>query len=188
MVDAMHADARLVREEWEAVNNSTGEQEIHLARLASALADYFESRSMAYATLRWARSPNELHGPLDAAVLVDARRLVSGRFATLAASLEDLSRRMVARERRTVEVDEIIAREREDPTMLVVYRAEREVLDRVRRRESQRAGAALLAYHHYRGALARIAAASPAVTPRELNPLGIFTLRRLTALSAPALD
>jgi hypothetical protein len=186
VVDAMHADARLVRDEWEAVT-AAPDSEVHLARLASILATYLESRRVAYSILRWPRLPSDLHGPLDPAILVGARRLVSGRFAAVAASLEDLSGRLASHARRADEIRDILERTRNDAGLAEAYRAELDALDRIQRREAERTSDTLLAYHHYRTALARMAAASPPAAIPELDPVPSFKLRRLTALSVPRL-
>jgi hypothetical protein len=186
VVDVMHANARLLRDEWEAVA-AAPDSEVHLARLASSLASYLESRRVAYSILRWARLPNELHGPLDPAILVGAWRLVSSRFAAVAASLEDLSVRLASHARRAEEIRDILQRTRNDPDLADAYRAELDALDRIQRRESERASDTLLAYHHYRATLSRMAAASPRAAVPELDPVTSFKLRRLTALSVPQL-
>src|SRR5205085_804107 len=55
VVDAMHREARLVREECDAVTAlqgaSDGELDAHVAPLATALANYLESRRRAYSLL-----------------------------------------------------------------------------------------------------------------------------------------
>jgi hypothetical protein len=186
VLDVMHADARLARDEWEALT-AAPDSEVHLARLASALASYLESRRKAYTILRWSRLPGDLHGPLDAEILVTGRRLVSRRFAAVAAALEDLSARLASQTRRADEIHDILERTRNDPDLTDAYRAELAALDRIQRRESERVTDTLLAYHHYRAALSRMAAASPPSAPAELDPVTPFKLRRLTALSVPRL-
>jgi hypothetical protein len=63
------------------------EREERTERLASGLADYLESRRRAYSILNRVRSPDDLHGPLDARVLVAARARVLSRLQSLATDL-----------------------------------------------------------------------------------------------------
>ena len=63
------------------------EREERTARLASDLADYLESRRRAYSILGRRRSPDDLHGPLDAAVLLAARNRILARLQQLAGEL-----------------------------------------------------------------------------------------------------
>jgi hypothetical protein len=63
------------------------EREERTVRLAADLADYLESRRRAYAILNRVRSPDDLHGPLDAGVLVAARARVLSRLQNLASEL-----------------------------------------------------------------------------------------------------
>jgi len=63
------------------------EREQRTVRLASDLADYLESRRRAYAVLNRVRSPDDLHGPLDATVLVGARNAVLTRLRKLSDEL-----------------------------------------------------------------------------------------------------
>jgi hypothetical protein len=65
------------------------ERDEHQLRLATSLADYLESRRRAYGVLGWGRAPDELHGPLSAAVLAGARDGIFARLRGLAAELED---------------------------------------------------------------------------------------------------
>jgi hypothetical protein len=85
------------------------------ARLAAGLADYLESRRRAYAVLNRGRSPDDLHGPLDAAVLVASRNQVLARLRTLSGDIERAHPPLVAlRDRMTAlrrEIDELQATE-----------------------------------------------------------------------------
>jgi hypothetical protein len=191
VVDAMQSEARHVREECEAVtalkDPSAGELDGHLAPLASSLASYLESRRMAYSLLRWEKQPGELHGPLDPDVLVRARRLVMERQQALGAFLREEARRLEAGEKRATELHDIVERDRSDPTIVEVYVAELDALDRIRRREAERISHALFAFQHYREELGRMATASALVAPREVEWLPATDLRRLTAAATPAL-
>ena len=64
------------------------EREERTARLANDLADYLESRRRAYSILGRRRSPDDLHGPLDASVLTASRDRVLARLQQLARELE----------------------------------------------------------------------------------------------------
>jgi hypothetical protein len=72
------------------------EREARTVALASSLADYLESRRRAYAILNRVRSPDELHGPLDATVLVSARNRVLGRLRNLSGDIERAHAPLVA--------------------------------------------------------------------------------------------
>jgi hypothetical protein len=185
VIDAMNADARRVREEWDALVSAGDDQ--HLARLAEALATYLESRRRAYTILHWDRPANDLYGPLDGPLLVGARRLVGARFESLAATLEDLSRRIAASDHRAEDLRQLIERERDDAAMVAAYRAELQANEKVRRAETERVGQTLVAYRQYRSALARIASTSPRPTEHNLDPLPPQRLRRLVALATAPL-
>jgi hypothetical protein len=192
IVDAMHRDARLVRESCEAVaalkDASPSETDAQLAPLAASLASYLENRRLAYSLLRWGRITSELHGPLDPPILLQARQLVVARQHNLALSLHETARRLDASQRRTDELRDLVAREGHDTDLVDAYVAELDALDRVRRREAERISHALFAFQHYHATLARMAAATPLVDPRELEALPPPEMRRLTALSSPPLE
>ena len=63
------------------------EREQRTVRLAGDLPDYLESRRRAYAVLNRPRSPDDLHGPLDAAVLIAVRATVLTRLQQLSGAL-----------------------------------------------------------------------------------------------------
>ena len=63
------------------------EREDRTARLAADLADYLESRRRAYAILNRRPSPDDLHGPLDAATLLAASNRVLARLQSLSVEL-----------------------------------------------------------------------------------------------------
>ena len=63
------------------------EREDRTARLAADLADYLESRRRAYAILSRRRSPDDLHGPLDAPTLLAASNRVLARLQSLSVEL-----------------------------------------------------------------------------------------------------
>ena len=72
------------------------EREERTARLANDLADYLESRRRAYSILGRARSPDDLHGPLAAAVLMAARNRILARLQQLAGDLDRAHAPLVA--------------------------------------------------------------------------------------------
>lgn len=190
VVDAMHAHARLAREEWEAILSAAGdgEAERHTARLAGHLADYLQSRRAAYNLLRWPRAPGDLHGPLDAQVVMRGRDLVVSRLNALAALLEGSALLIDSMHARLgdarARVDRLTA-EHADRARLDAERGEVARLDQAWRRESDRAAAALQAYQHYRDSLQRMAAASERIVAvRGLDPLSPRTARKLAAMAA----
>jgi hypothetical protein len=91
------------------------EREDRTARLANDLADYLESRRRAYSILGRARSPDDLHGPLDAAVLIAARNRILARLQQLSGDLAHAQAPLVAlRDRMTAlqrEIQELEIRE-----------------------------------------------------------------------------
>lgn len=91
------------------------EREDRTVRLATNLADYLDSRRRAYAILNRGKSPDDLHGPLDAAVLVAARNRILGRLQSLSSDIERAQVPLVAlRDQMTVlrrEIDELAATE-----------------------------------------------------------------------------
>src|SRR5437667_4695566 len=160
----MRSEARLVREEGEAVaalRDPTGAAaDEHVAPLATALADYLESRRLAYSLLHWERLPTDLHGPLDAKVLLEARWAVLNRQRALADFLREAARRLGTAEKRSADIRELVERDRDDVPLVDAYVAELDALDRIRRRESERISHALFAFQHYREALVRMASSS----------------------------
>ena len=188
IIDAMHREARLVREEVQAAqalhDASPAELDARLAPLATSLASYLEARRLAYSILRWERMPDELHGPLDPDLLLQARGLVVERQHALADFLREASRRLEETEKRAAAVNDLVQRDR-DPAMVDAYVAELDALGRIRRRESARIGHALFAFQHYREALGRMAVSSELVAERQLDWLPPVDMRRLTAAASP---
>ena len=72
------------------------EREERTVRLAGDLADYLESRRRAYAILNRGRSPDELHGPLDATLLVASRNRILGRLQSLSGDVVHAQAPLVA--------------------------------------------------------------------------------------------
>jgi hypothetical protein len=188
IIDAMHSEARLVREHIQAVaglrDPSPAELDAFVAPLAESLAHYLEARRLAYSILRWERARDELHGPLDPDLLLQARSLVLERQHTLADFLREAARRLGETEKRATAVNDLAQRDH-DPVMVDAYVAELDALDKIRRRESARIGHALFAFQHYHDTLARMAAASELVPERQLDWLPPTDMRRLTAAATP---
>jgi hypothetical protein len=118
------------------------EGEARLGRLASVLADYVESRRRAYAILSAPKSPDELHGPLDGALLLAARGRILSRLRALSdelgatlATLESLRGRITLLKR------EIPRLESADPAgnLLGARRRELAALEREWEAEAERA-------------------------------------------------
>jgi hypothetical protein len=63
------------------------ERDERTGRLAAELADYLESRRRVYAILGRGRSPDDLHGPLDAGTLLAASNRVLSRLQSLSIEL-----------------------------------------------------------------------------------------------------
>jgi len=188
IIDAMHSEARLVREHCQAVaalrDPSAAELDAQLAPLAASLATYLEARRQAYSILRWERPRDELHGPLDPDVLLQARGLVLDRQHALADFLREAARRLGDTEKRATAVSDLVQHDR-DPAMVDAYVAELDALDKIRRRESARITHALFAFQHYHDTLARMATASDLVAERQLEWLPPTDMRRLTAAATP---
>ena len=92
------------------------EREDRTARLANDLADYLESRRRAYSILGRARSPDDLHGPLDAAVLIASRNRILARLQQLSGDLARAQAPLVAlRDRMTTLQREIAVLEMSEP-------------------------------------------------------------------------
>jgi hypothetical protein len=189
VIDAMHSEARLVREHCQTVaalrDPSPAELDAQLAPLAASLASYLEARRLAYSILRWERARDELHGPLDPDVLLQARGLVLERQHALAEFLREAARRLSETERRATAVSELVQRDHDDPAMVDAYVAELDALDRIRRRESARISHALFAFQHYHDTLARMATASDLVAERQLEWVPPTDMRKLTAAATP---
>jgi hypothetical protein len=117
------------------------EREERTVRLAGSLADYLESRRRVYAILNRGHSPDELHGPLDATVLVSARNRVLGRLRNLSGDIERAHAPLVALlDRMNVLRREIDALEASEPagTRLALRRQSLAALEDEWERETER--------------------------------------------------
>jgi hypothetical protein len=173
----------------ESLRRASAESEQHRRQVATLLGDYLEARRLVYSIKQWKRSPDDLHGPLDAEVLEAAGTAVLARLAELAAflagarvTLEDLRGRYT----RTAEAAAVA----EPPVQEGRARAEEELaaIDREWRRHSGAVTQALELYQHYLDSRRRIAGLAVAVLPaRHFEPLDQRTIRKLLTLIAQPL-
>jgi hypothetical protein len=165
-------------------------REERMGRVAALLADYLERRRLAYSISRWERCPDDLHGPLDPAVLAAAREQVFTRLADLSVDLakaparfERLHRRY---ERVLVAMHEL--EEVSGPSLaLEGYRQELTALERAWRRESEQASLRIDAYLQVRDGARRILSAGSTTPPRNPDPLRPGVIHRVAALKTVSL-
>jgi hypothetical protein len=138
------------------------EHDDRLERLASALAGYLESRRRAYRILGWGGAPDDLHGPLEANVMLAARSRVLDRLTALSKDLEVATSRLEPLRARRNRLDEQIllveARDLHDPS-LPGRRQARAALERDWEVEAVSVRRRLDAYDHFRAEARRILAA-----------------------------
>ncbi len=164
------------------------EGEQRLARLASSLADYLESRSRAYAIRSQPRSPDDLHGPLDGAVVLAARGRILSRLRVLSAELSaTLTRLESVRGRIALVEGEIPRLERTEPPspVLPARRRELAVLREQWETETERARHQLSARDQLHAEGKRILAATgrDEVDIQEWDTLGALVHARLARLA-----
>jgi hypothetical protein len=168
------------------------ERDGRLLRLGSLLADYLDSRRRAYGILGWNRAKDDLHGPLDAGVLVGVRHRVQDRLAVLAKDLEGAKARLDPMQKRIAELEgQILALEARGPGAGPVLAQSRQALQAVRKDwndEVQALRHRLDGYDQLRQRVERIAAASgPAGKGlRQPDPLPPLVRRRITWISFSA--
>lgn len=171
----------------ERLSRETAEAESRRATLAVALAGYLEARRRAYNLKRWPTSPEDLHGPIDGAILQAAASAVFARVAELgefldqsAAPLADLRERLA--ELRLHYENLLVLHVREQAEAV---RDELADLDGRWRQESEAAADGLRLYAHYLACARRIVAVGGALAARRFSPpLSTRTERRLLALVA----
>lgn len=165
------------------LRRSTAESENWRAEVATRLADYLESRRLAYTTEHWTRGPGDVHGPVDGSVLVAACDAVAERVVDLANFLDGrISPLRAMRER----FDMLGERAAQDAASSDEATAS---LDEEWRRESLAVTEGLRQYGVYLGALRRIAAvASPLVGVWSYEPLSPRKQRSLITLVAQPLQ
>jgi len=138
------------------------ERDDRLAELATALAGYLERRRRAYGIRGWKGSPDGLHGPLPARVLVAVRERVLDRLAALAKEIEGAGARIEPLRARIDRLGQDIAvveaREPGAP-LLAAWRQSLAGLEREFAVETQAVRRQLDAYEHFRTEAKRIAAA-----------------------------
>ncbi len=165
------------------LRRSTAESEHWRAEVATRLADYLESRRLAYTTEHWPGGPGDMHGPVDGSVLtaacdavaervVDLANFLDGRIAPLRAMRERFDGLGERTDQGAASSDEAAAS-----------------LDEEWRRESLAVTEGLQQYSVYLGALRRIAAvASPLVGVWSYEPLPPRKQRTLISLVAQPLQ
>lgn len=166
-------------------------REEHLARLAERLAEYLESRRVAYSIASWRRGEDDLYGPLDADVLQEARRRVFLRVRELSGDLALTPPRLARFHRRFQAVQETmraLQSHDQNSTALSGYQQELAEIDRRLQGESEAVSARLHSYLHYQENARRMLA----VTRRSPEPgladgLRLDILRRIIALKTLSL-
>jgi hypothetical protein len=164
------------------------DREDRLAHLATALGDYLESRRRAYRVLGWTTATDDLHGPLQATVLVAARDRVFGRLTVLARDVEDARTRLAPlRSDMTLVEQAIAALEARDPTNPALPDRRRTLagLQRDWDRETEAVRRSLDACDHFQVQVNRILAASSdgpmrLRAPEVLGPVRRRQIARLT--------
>jgi len=164
------------------------EREERSVRLANDLADYLESRRRAYAVLNRVRSPDDLHGPLDASVLIAARTAVLSRLNKMADEIQRAHDPLLAlKERLTTlrrEVDEL---EVTAPASvgLAVRRQNLEALENQWERETERIRRTLAARDQLRAEGVRILTAmgQNERSIRQWDTLGALVRTRVARLA-----
>jgi hypothetical protein len=165
-------------------------REERMGRLAFRLAEYLESRRLAYSISRWGHATDELHGPLEPAVLAQAREQVFARLQALSGDLEKTPARLDRLHRRydrvTAAMHELEELRRPSGA-LEAYRQEQVALERAWKRESEYAGERIEAYLLVREGARRILAAGHTGPPRNPDPVRPGVIRRVAALKTESL-
>lgn len=170
----------------ESLRRASAESEAHRRHVATLLGDYLEVRRLVYSIKQWKRSPDDLHGPLEAEVLAAATDAVMERLAELAAFLTGAGETLEALRSRYTRTEEIAA----SAGGGVRARAESELaaIDREWRQHSGSATQALELYDHYLSSRRRIAGLAVQVLPAwHFEPLDDHLVRRLLTLVAQPL-
>ena len=154
------------------IERTMAARERHMVRMAEQLAEYLESRRLTYSILRWARATPDLYGPLDPAVLAEARQQVFARLNDISGQLEETPARL----------------ERLRRQLAGGKPGGRTDLEQLWLHEAEQAHARVETYWNYREAARRIVAASgraqvPAGDPDPVRP-GV--IRRVLTLRTRA--
>jgi hypothetical protein len=185
-VHDMYLAGRYVADGWQRLNAAgTGpaEREALVAELAGRLADYLDSRRVAYSVLGWSRTASDLHGPLDGKVLLKVRSLVYLRLETQARALETAPRTLERMRSRFLELRDQLERTAPSDPRADAYNLELQLVDESWRRESERITLEIAAYEHFRACARRIGAASQAGL-RDPDPLSAQVMRKVILLAA----
>jgi hypothetical protein len=170
----------------ETVRRASAESEARRVGLATLLCDYLQARRTAYSLKQWKRGADGHYGPVDSEVLDAAADAVLQRLRELAAflqaeqgPLQDLRDRYVATHDR---LDRLRPGDHAQRARILGALAE---IDQASRQASEAVSQGLRLYHHYLGALRRIASLSAGLMPAgRFDLLGPRTVRRLLTLVA----
>jgi hypothetical protein len=183
-----HLPLSAARAALNEVDVALADRELHAGLLADRLAEYLESRKVAYSLSRWSRTKGDLHGPLDPSILGPAREQVFSRLDELSHDLEATPPRLrLLHQRYFTVVETLRDAEEQDPSQpaLARYKQQAAALEKVLRRESERASVRVAAYLHYRDNARRILADTSRPAPRRNpDPLKPEVLRRVIALQS----
>ena len=168
------------------------EREDRTARLARDLADYLESRRRAYSILGRRRSPDDLHGPLDASVLLAARHRILGRLQQLSGEIAGAQAPLAAlKDRISTLRREVEALEATEPASgrLAIRQHSLGVLEQQWEAETERLRRYLAAHDqlHADGVRILIAMGRSELDIRQWDTLGALVRTRIArlAISAP---
>jgi hypothetical protein len=173
----------------ETLRRASAESEGHRLRVAALLGDYLEARRLVYSIKQWKRSPDDLHGPLDAEVLEGAGSSVLARLVELARFLQGSRDTLeTLRSRYTRAAEHAAALGDGEGGARAQAQVEQATIDREWRRSSESVTEALRLYEHYLASIRRIAALASSVLPvQHFAPLDQRLLRKLLALIAQPL-
>jgi hypothetical protein len=167
------------------------EREERTGRLAASLADYLDSRRRVYAILNRGHSPDDLHGPLDATVLIASRDRILTRLQGLSVDIEHAHAPLVAlRDRMATlrrEVDELEATEPAGPR-LALRRQSLAALEDQWDRETERVRRFLAARDqlHADGVRILTSMGRSGSSIREWDTLGAMVRTRIARLAVSA--
>jgi type II secretory pathway component PulM len=169
-----------------SIDRTMREREARFGAMGDRLADYLESRRVAYSIKHWSPREGDLHGPLDPQVLLSARTQLFLRLQELSGDLErsaDRLQELRARHENVQENMRNVAQLNASSPALAGYALELSTLEKRLERESTRASACLDAYLRDRESARRIKAASPrALAAADPDPLPTKVMRRVMVL------
>jgi hypothetical protein len=174
------------RSALEVIDRTVRERDLRMGEMGDRLADYLESRRVAYSIKHWSPREGDLHGPLDPRILQSARTQLFLRLSDLSVQLEKSAERLQQLRSRHEVVQErmrLTASVNQRSPALQGYARELHVLESRLQRESSRASASLNAYLRDRDSARRIKAASPrAFVALDPDPLSPAVLRQVMVL------